>query len=146
MKKFFITIFVIILIAGASYSVYYVINNKDNMFKKEEEKVTKDTLPKEDEPYENEETLKSKFVDDEDGKDIDLKYDQYVTANGYAGASDNVYYTRNGVLYHLILSTDKTIRLAEGVDKIENDIDGLKAYKGKDFKIIEEDEYVNYLD
>ena len=145
MKKFFITIFVILLIAAASYSVYYVINNKENILKKEE-KVTKDTLPKEDEPYENETTLKSNFVDEEDAKDVDLKYDQYVTANGYAGASDNVYYTRNGVLYHLILSTDKTIRLAEGVEKIENDIDSLKAYKGKNFKIIEEDDYVNYID
>lgn len=145
MKKFFITIIVIVLVVGACFAAYYVINNKEDILKKEEP-VTKDTLPKKDEPYENETTLKSNFVDEEDEKEVDLKYDQYVTANGYAGASDNVYYTRNGVLYHLVLSTNQTTRLAEGVDKIENDLDSLTAYKGKNFKIIEEDEYVNYVD
>ena len=144
MKKVFTTIFVIVLICGISFSIYYVMNNKEKILKKEEP-VTKDTLPKEDEPYEQEETLKSNFVPEEEAEEIDLKYDQYVTANGYAGASDNVYYTRNGVLYHLVLSTNKTTRLAEGVDKIENDLDFMKAYKGKGFKIIEEDEYVKYI-
>lgn len=143
MKKFLTTIFVILLIGAVGFSAYYVVNNKEKLFKEE---TTKDTLPKKDEPYENETKVKSNFVDEEEAEEIDLKYDQYVTASGYAGASDNVYYTRNGVLYHLVLSTNNTTRLAEGVEKIEGDLDSLRAYKGKDFKIIEEDEYVQYID
>ena len=60
------------------------------------------------------------------------------------GASDNVYYTRNGSLYHLIVSTNKTTKLAEGVGKIENSMETVIVHKSNNFKIIEEDNYVTY--
>lgn len=145
MKKAIIIILVLILLGVGGFYAYKelypkIVKEPD----KEEKKTTKDTLPKKDEPYEKEETVKSNF--DDEAEEIDLKYDQYVEANGYAGASDNVYYTRNKVLYHLVLSSNKTTRLAEGVEKIESDLDCLKAYKGENFRIVEEDEYVIYVD
>ena len=143
MKKFVITIIILLIIGVVGFSTYYYLNSKNEEPTKEE-KTTKNTLPKEDEPYKNETKVKSNFV--EDSEEVELKYDQYVTANGYSGASDNIYYTRNGVLYHLVLSTEKTTRLAEGVDRIESDLDCLRAYKGNNFKIIQEDEYVIYED
>ena len=150
MKKVF-TIFLIILLIGAlGICIHYAINMEDS-HTTEEEKIKGDDLPsndlpKEDEPYENETKLINKNTDDEESSEVELKYDQYIVASGYAGASDNVYYTRNKVLYHLVISTDKTTKLAEGVEKIESDLDGMRAYKSKDFKIFEEDEYVTYID
>ena len=144
-KNIIIVILLIIIVILGSALIYFFMNNptsdnKDNINK--EATTTKNDPPKKNEPYENETTLESGFTDE--SEEIDLKYDQYVTANGFAGASDIVYYTRNNVLYRLILSSQETIRLAEGVEKIEEDIDNLNAYKGKDFRLIEEDSYVTY--
>ena len=141
MKKWVLTVIILIVVAIAGFIIYNKLYQEPT---KPREKSTKYTLPKSDEPYKKEEKVKSNF--DDEAEEIDLKYDQYVEANGYAGASDNVYYTRNKVLYHLVLSTNQTTRLAEGVDKIESDLDCLKAYKGENFKIVEEDEYVIYID
>lgn len=149
MKKFFVTILIILLIGVAGFSIYYALNLKEDPVKTEEERKEeekKENTPKENEPYENETTIIDKYGSDDKEKEIDLKYDQYITANGYAGAADNVYYTRNGVLYHLVVSTEETTKLAEGIKKIENDLDGMRAYKDKDFKLIKEDEYVEYVD
>lgn len=152
MKKFFATILTILLIGVAGYAAYYAINLKEEPVEKEktkektEEEIKKENMPKEDEPYENETKIIDKYGSDEKEKEVDLKYDQYITANGYAGAADNVYYTRNGILYHLVVSTEETTKLAEGVKKIENDLDGMRAYKDKNFKLIKEDEYVEYVD
>lgn len=144
MKKFLICILTLLIIACVGASLFYAYNLK-NKNRAKEEVTTKDTLPKEDEPYEKEETVTSETVGEE-GKDVELKYDQYITASGYAGAADNVYYTRNRVLYHFVISTEQTTRLAEGVDKIEEDLDSIRAIKGKDFKLIYEDDYVVYVD
>ena len=134
-----------ILFCILGYCCYQVYNLKVNE-SHSEELTEEENLPKEDDPYENETSLSSNFVSEEDAKEVDLKYDQYITANGYTGASDNVYYTRNGTLYHFVISSERTTKLAEGVDKIESDIDCMKAYKGKDFKLIAEDDYVIYVD
>ena len=103
-----------------------------------------DDRPSDNEPYKKKKTIKSEVTDEK--KEIELKYDQYVVANGFIGASDNAYFTRNNVLYHLVISTDTVTKLAVGIKKIENDKDSLNAYKDKDFKIINEDEYVTYVD
>ena len=140
MKKILLTILAILIIVLIGFSVFYIKGKV-----KQNEPTTKDTLPSEDEPYKNEESVKSEYVGEE-GKEAEIKYDQYITASGYTGAADNVYYTRNKVLYHFIISTEQTTRLAEGVEKIEEDLDCLKATKGKNFRLIEEDDYVIYVD
>ena len=144
MKKKFAIILIIILVVLLGVCIYYALNLKEKP-KEEEEVVEIENTPKKSEPYKNETTLKDNYSTEEE-KEVELKYDQYITANGYSGAADNVYYTRNGVLYHLIISTNQTIKLAEGVIKIESDLDGMMAYKGKNFKLIKEDEYVTYID
>ena len=144
MKKKNAIILIIILIILLGVCVYCALNLKETP-REEEEVIELENEPKKDEPYKNETTLKDNYSTEEE-KEVELKYDQYITANGYSGAADNVYYTRNGVLYHLIISTNQTIKLAEGVIKIENDLDGMMAYKGKNFKLIKEDEYVTYID
>ena len=152
MKKMFAIILIVLLICLAGFAGYYAINlkgesvDKEETSEKTEEETKKENMPKEDEPYENETTLIDKYGSDDKEKEVDLKYDQYITANGYAGAADNVYYTRNGVLYHLVVSTEETTKLAEGVKKIESDLDCMRAYKDKDFKLIKEDEYVEYVE
>lgn len=72
-------------------------------------------------------------------------YDQYFVANGYSGASDNVYYIKDGVLYHLVISTNEIIKIAEGVSKIENGKGTIEVYKGTNFKELEEDNYLTYV-
>ena len=76
----------------------------------------------------------------------DSNNDQYIVATGYAGASNNAYYTKNGVLYHLTISTNKVEKIAEGVKKIEFDLDTILVYKGNDFKIFIEDSYLTFID
>lgn len=76
----------------------------------------------------------------------DKKYDQYLVANGYSGASDNVYYTKDNVLYHLVLSTEKITKIAEGVLKIENAKGTIIVHRGDNFKVFEEDNYLTYVD
>ena len=153
MKKTMATIIAILLTFAAGFGIYYIISLQeepeesgkiiDKSAKKEKKN---DDTPEEDEPYENETTLINKYGSSEEAEEVELKYDQYITASGYAGASDNVYYTRNGVLYHMQISTEQTTKLAEGVIKIESILDGMKAYKGKNFKIIKEDDYITYVD
>ena len=46
----------------------------------------------------------------------------------------------------MILSTNKKIKVAEGVDKMENDLGTIIVYKGKNFKIYVEDNYLTYVD
>lgn len=140
----FLLVLVIVLLAYSKYTEQAPKENNEEQETSEEEVITtNEEILNTDDPYENETTLNSNFTTEEE---ITLKYDQYITASGYAGASDNVYYTRNGSLYHLILSTEETIKLAEGVDKIEKDLDGMRAYKGSNFKLIKEDDYVTYVD
>ena len=74
------------------------------------------------------------------------KYDQYLVASGYSGASDNVYYIKDGVLYHLVISTGEITKIAEGVLKIEADKGGITVYKGDNFKIFESEDYLSYVD
>ena len=81
---------------------------------------------------------------DSDG--IEIKADDYIIANGYAGAGDNAYYIKNNNLYHVRVSTNERTKLAEGIKKIEEEIDYIKAYKGKNFKIVSEDGYIEYVD
>lgn len=104
----------------------------------------KDDKPKNSEPFKESTLIKDDLSDKK--TEIELKYDEYVVANGYIGASDNVYYTRNHILYHLIVSTNKTTKIAENVKKIESDKDTLLVYKDDNFKIINEDDYVTYID
>ena len=153
MKKTIATILAIILTIIAGFAIYYVISLQEKpeesgkiIDKTKNENKVNDEAPKEDEPYENETTLVDKYGSSEEKEEVELKYDQYIIASGYAGASDNVYYTRNGVLYHMNISTEQTTKLAEGVKSIESDLDGMKAYKGKNFKIIKEDNYITYVD
>ena len=130
MKK--LIIILILLISVAGITICYVTDIKE---KNQESSKTIDKT-----------TIKDKYGSSDEIEEVELKYDQYIIANGYTGASDNVYYTRNGVLYHLQISTEQTIKLAEGVKKIESDLDGMRAYKGDNFKIKNEDEYVTYVD
>lgn len=143
MRKTLIVILLLVVLGLSGYSIYNANNPKEE---KKESTSTNEELPKEDEPYKNETKINSNFTSNEEEKEVVIRYDQYITASGYAGASDNVYYTRNGSLYHLTVSSGDTIKLAEGVDKIESDLDSMKAYKGSDFKLIKEDDYVIYVD
>ncbi len=140
-KIIIIIVGIIIIILGIT--LWNKRNNK-NIEKESEKVIQKDEAPKESEPYENKTTIESDQTDNKEEKE--LKYDQYVVANGFAGASDNVYYTRNKILYHLVISTNITTKLAEGVEKIEDDIDTVLVYKGENFKIIKEDNYVTYME
>lgn len=151
MKKLIIILILLISVAGITICYVTDIKEKNQESSKTIDKTTikdkkNDNTPAEDEPYENKTTLKDKYGSSDEIEEVELKYDQYIIANGYTGASDNVYYTRNGVLYHLQISTEQTIKLAEGVRKIESDLDGMRAYKGDNFKIKNEDEYVTYVD
>ena len=137
-KKIIIIIIVIILvIAGIYVCNKYLLTpkGKTKSNSKTEEKLKK-AKPKN-------KKIKNNYGNSEE---VEVTYDQYLTASGYAGAADNVYYTKDGSLYHLRLSTNETIKIAEGVIKIESGIDTIKAYKGKNFKIIAEDEYIEYID
>ena len=130
------------------FSFYYYSNNHkkvetDNNNNNNNTKEV-DERPSDNEPYTESKTIKSEVADD--AKEIELKYDEYVVANGYIGASDNAYFTRNNVLYHLVISSDTVSKIAEGVKKIEDEKDTLFAYKGENFKIIKEDEYITYID
>ena len=105
--------------------------------------------PKGDTPKASEKNKKEAVIDNpnsENNEKTEIKYDQYITASGYAGASDNVYYTRNNTLYHLTLSTNTSEVIAEGVSKIEEDIDTILVYKNSDFKQVKEDNYLTYID
>ena len=143
MRKTLIVILLLVVLGLSAYSIYNANNQTEE---KNESPSTNEEIPKEEEPYENETTINSNFTSGDEDKEVILRYDQYITASGYAGASDNVYYTRNGSLYHLTVSSGDTIKLAEGIDKIESDLDCMRAYKGSDFKLIEEDDYVIYVD
>ena len=137
MKKYKIFI-VILLIIITALILFIAFDQKKDNSKKE----TKNE-PEANEPYKHSKTIEDNYGDS-DG--VELKYDQYLTASGYAGAADNVYYTRNHCLYHLRLSTNETTKIAEGIKKIETDIDTIKAYKDSNFKIITEDGYIEYID
>ncbi len=104
----------------------------------------KDDRPKDNEPYKESKIIKSEISDDK--TEIKLKFDEYIVANGFIGASDNAYFTRNNVLYHLTISTDTITKIAEGIKHIEEDKDSLIVYKGDNFKIIKEDDYIIYVD
>lgn len=138
-------IFAILVLLIISVLVFNYTKSFDKFFKtKELETKTVDDRPKNEEPYKESKIIKSDVADNE--SEYELKYDEYVVANGYVGASDNAYFTRNKVLYHIVISTNQITKIAEGVRKIENDKDSLTAYKGENFKIVKEDDYVFYVD
>ena len=139
-----ITCLILLFILGVLYKNLAISIKDNSVIQNTHNSQRKNDTPKENEPYKNSAILKSQMTDDEEK--INLKYDQYIIANGFVGASDNAYYTRNKSLYHLIISTNETTKLAEGIDKIENDKDLLLAYKGSNFKLINQDNYVLYVD
>ena len=141
MKKLKI-ILIVLLIALIVLWVLFFLNgkvfNKDSSKEEMIEKETKQIA----------EEINNEINEDNDNEKTDEKkdkdYDQYLVASGYSGASDNVYYTKDGDLYHLNLSTSKTIKVAEGVLKIESGKGTIIVHKDKNFKILEEDSYLNY--
>ena len=137
-KKKFIVIAILVLLIT---SQFFLLINRTNY--SNENIKTVDDRPGDDEPYSESRIVKSEITDEQ--KEIELKYDEYVVANGYIGAADNAYFTRNKILYHLIISTDTVTKIAEGVKKIENDKDTLLVYKGNNFKIIKKDDYITYV-
>ena len=143
-KKVLIGVLVIVIIALVGGGLY---SNKDKLFPMEEVpkvKKPKGDSVKKDEPYKEKAEIES--PQSEENEKVEIKYDQYITASGYAGASDNVYYTRNNTLYHLTLSTNTSEVIAEGVKKIEEDIDTILVYKGDNFKEVKADNYLTYID
>ena len=137
-KKVFLILLVVILIGVIFFAV-----NPINVDKRQTRK------PKGDSQVVSEKKSKTVEIENpnsETGEKTEIKYDQYIVANGYAGASDNVYYTRDNTLYHLKLSTNTSTVIAEGVEKIEEDIDTILVYKGSKFKQKVEDDYLTYVD
>ena len=151
MKKVFIgAVIIAILLIGGGFFLS-MNNNKVEKSKKETPKEEEKQETKDDKTVTSTNTARIKTGGDDDSQvtsdnSKNESNDQYIIANGYAGASDNAYYTKNGVLYHERLSTNEKTKIAEGVKKIESDIGGLIAYKGQGFKIISEDSYVTYKD
>lgn len=134
-KKTKIIILLIIVSIISIFSVKMILDYKNNK--------SNNNVPGEKEPYKKKKKLKDNYGNE---NEVELKYDDYVVASGYAGAGDNVYYTRNHNLYHLRLSTNESIKIAEGVKKLEESIDTVKAYKDNNFKLINEDDYVTFVD
>ena len=113
---------------------------KEIMSPKEKNELIEDIVDDIDENYTGkEEDTKNKSSDNKD-------YDQYLVASGYSGANDNVYYTKDGVLYHLTISTKEITKIAEGVLKIENSKGTIEVYKGKSFKLYKNDDYLTFVD
>lgn len=136
MKKLKILLFILlIIIIGV---VIFVMFNQ-----KKSNKEVKKAEPDIKEPYKHTKTIEDNYGE---SGGVEIKYDQYIVASGYMGASDNVYYTRNNDLYHLIVSSNKTTKIATGIKKIEKGMDTINAYKDNNFKIIEEDNYITYVD
>ena len=135
-KKVIILVSVILILV---LSIVFILKFIDNRYTNS----VRYKGPSTNEPYKKKKKVKDGFGNEDN---VELKYDQYVVASGYAGAADNVYYTRNNILYHLKLSTNETIRIAEGVKKIESGVDTINVYKGSGFNIITEDEYISYID
>ena len=151
MKKVFALILIIIAFIAGLYTYKYYFNDKEKQTTKsqEEKQVIEDIIDEIDTKYDTDtqtKTEETKEKESENKEKTGTEYDQYFVANGFAGASDNVYYTKDNVLYHLILSTNKKIKVAEGVDKMENDLGTIIVYKGKNFKIYVEDNYLTYVD
>ena len=141
MKKFFEIVFSILVIAVGVYVIIFFINyNKSDTTQNNPNEVN------EKENKNTEEEKKETNEEEPETKPDDKKYDQYLVASGFAGASDHAYYTKNNNLYHLIISKNQATLIAKGVDKIESDIGSILVYKGNDFKIVEEDEFLTYVD
>ena len=134
--KFIIFFIILILIVGVSFVVYNNLNKKHTI--NTTHKKIKHKKP----------TKKTSEIEDNygDSDGVKVKADDYIIASGYAGAGDNAYYIKDNNLYHVRISTNERTKIAEGVKKIEADVESLKAYKGKNFKIVTEDEYVDYVE
>lgn len=68
-----------------------------------------------------------------------------IRLSGFAGASSNVYYLKDGNLYHMTLAEFETKLIATNISKI-NFADGyLNAYKTSETVIKSDDNYVKYI-
>ena len=122
-------------------SVNELDNNESNETPLEQVETTIETKKEEDNKKETSKQEKSIIQSDNDTSN-----DQYLVATGYAGASNNAYYTKNKVLYHLTISSKEIEKIAEGVEKIESDLDTIIVHRGKDFKLIINDSYLTFVD
>ena len=149
-NRVFLIVLLIIIVALCSFLVFKKLDsNKKKTTVDETNNIVNEVIDDVDIKYEKEDTTpveKEEKKENEEIKKEDKEYDQYFVANGFSGASDNVYYTKNKTLYHLILSTNQRIKVAEGVDKIENNLGTILVYKGTNFKILEEDNYLTYVE
>lgn len=154
MKKALIFITLVVLIILLLFLILNKVVLKDDSYQneihdlKEKEQLIESITQDINEEYDNNKEQDNNKEEDNNKKDStnDKKYDQYVVANGYSGASDNVYYTKSNVLYHLTLSTNEIIKVAEGVEKIESSKGTIEVYKGNNFKIFVDDAYLTYID
>lgn len=137
MKKIIKILISIIILIIILVIVYLIFINKNNKIKTSKYKPD-DTIP-------YKETINIENPHSENEESIELKYDEYVVANGFAGASNHVYYTRGNNLYHLEISSDTHTLLATGVKNIKEDMDTVLVYKNNNFKIVNEDNYVTYV-
>ena len=82
----------------------------------------------------------------QDGKEITINADKLVTAKGFAGASNHVFYLKGQTLYYRNISTEsnKEELLAYNINDISVEGDMVIATKQSNSEIITENNYITY--
>ncbi len=110
--------------------------NKINSDKKENIKVNTDALQKEDK--------KDYTITNQEGEEVKINANKTVTATGFAGASNHVFYLDGSDLYYMDLSQNSKELIATGATDLYLNGEDVTCKLGSDGKVIKENNYITY--
>ncbi len=130
-KKIIMIVSIIVILITAGFTVYKLTKKTNDNKTVDVEKNKKQT------GY----TFKS-----QDGEKITIKADKLVTAKGFAGASNHVFYLKGQTLYYRNISTENNNEelLAYNINDIFVEGDMVVATKQSNSEIITENNYITY--
>ena len=117
-----------------------VIGGVKNTIKDSLSNLVPENTVKETKKYE----LKDTFGSGEKTKEVEAE--EMVIGEGYAGASNNAYYIKDGKLYHMTLDNFKEELLAENVENLVSEGGEITVVKKDGFKLVKEHPVITYID
>ena len=163
MRKFILFIAVIAVVAIVGYGLYtnkiskddlvnaakitanelsneQVIGGVKNTIKDSLSNLVPENVVKETKQYD----LKNTFGSGDKTKTVEAE--EMVIGEGYAGASNNAYYIKDGVLYHMTLDNFEEEVLAENVENMVSEGGEITVTKKDGFKLVKEHPVITYID
>lgn len=144
-KRIFLILLILILVAVIGLFLYNRLNDDKTYVKHINEVNSPEGKDIEVNKEKSDDTeMKEYDFENQDGEKVKIEANKEVTATGFAGANNHVFYLQGNDLYYKNISTGVNELIATGVTDLYLNGADVTAELGKDGKILKENNYITY--